>query len=127
MGKRDVDDFPFAYLADKQSPNQGRRPESGGRSDGARNVRRPASREIEKLLIISIVMTVLFLILLTASIVVGLKNRDEEQAQATQTSLIPNSGSELSSEASGQDSLNGEATQMTEGAEQTQLSVIHIE
>ncbi len=127
MSKRDVDDFPFAYLAEKQSPNQGRNPGSGGRYDSGRNIRRSASREIEKLLIISLLLTALFVVLLVISITVGMKNKKEAEAKVAATSTASLNGSETDTSSAGQVTVTAQETNNAETTGSTELSVIHIE
>lgn len=125
MGKRDVEDFPFAYLADKKSPNRSVRTEAGARVGGGRPGRRSGSREIEKLLIISVVLTIIFIVLLTAAIIVGTNKKKEDQAKATTITSTQTDG-EIQSSSINQVVPNETTTQIAEGSDPTQLSVVLI-
>lgn len=125
MGKRDVNDFPFAYLTEEQSPNPSRRSGDGVR---LRNDRpgRPGAREIEKLLIISIVLTVVFLVLLTVTTLVGTNRGGVPGAEATEVS-VRNAQESAGTSLPEQEVTSGPSTPDSQGTEQTGLSVIHLE
>ncbi|MDD4096469.1 MAG: hypothetical protein PHP22_09540 [Oscillospiraceae bacterium] len=125
MGKRDVDDFPFAYLADNKTPVQKNRPEGGTRVRDDRPHRRSGSREIEKLLIVAIVLTIMFIILLTAAIMVGANKKKEKQAETSGTTTGQTVEGQTTS-AIGQSDPIDSTTQIAVVTDPTQLAVVQI-
>ncbi|MBN1892626.1 MAG: hypothetical protein JW780_07580 [Clostridiales bacterium] len=125
MGRRDVNDFPFAYLTEEQSPNPSRRSEPGVRLGNNRSGR-PGAREIEKLLIISIVLTVVFLVLLTITILVGLNRGGGEPVGETTVASAQNTEENGMSSLPEQTVTNDPGAPETQETEQTGLSVIHL-
>ncbi|MDD3959279.1 MAG: hypothetical protein GX099_04010 [Clostridiaceae bacterium] len=120
MGKRDVDDFPFAYLADQQSEVRGKRPDTATRAGSAQ--RRRNSAEIERLLIISVVLTLVFVILLVAAIVIGNEGKNKDRVNAA-TSIT----TAMTGETTQNGSSNITTTAPVAETQQTQVAVIQLE
>ncbi len=128
MGRRSADDFPFEYLADDRTMDRTKRTESGTRVRDDRPRRRSGSREIEKLLIIAVVLTIVFAILLTAAIMVGAEKKKDRKAETSQTTARKSDESLESGqiEPGGTTLATGPTVQIIDATDPTQLTIVQI-
>ena len=126
MGRRDVDDFPFGYLADDRSQDRMNKSESGTRVRDDRPRRSSGSREIEKLLIIAVVLTILFVVLLTAAIVVGANKKKAAKVESSGTTTFKQTVDGQQSYAVDSSGTTGPTVQIIDVTDPTQLAVVQI-